>query len=100
MSSRLVPSPIWPADFSRVCHNRLGLGISDKLVGNFSHDCSFTPRRLRVALKNPVSHSHFPSVSIDPSLSRICLPTYRRPTCHIAGTNGKGSVSALLSFIL
>jgi len=44
-------------------------------------------------------------MSIDLSLSRIRLilshlPTYRRPTCHIAGTNGKGSVSALLSSIL
>jgi dihydrofolate synthase len=28
------------------------------------------------------------------------LPAYTRPTCHIAGTNGKGSVSALLSSIL
>lgn len=28
------------------------------------------------------------------------LPTYTRPTCHIAGTNGKGSVSALISSIL
>ena len=44
-------------------------------------------------------------MSIDLSLNRIRLllshlPTYRRPTCHIAGTNGKGSVSALLSSIL
>ena len=44
-------------------------------------------------------------MSIDLSLNRIrlllsYLPTYRRPTCHIAGTNGKGSVSALLSSIL
>lgn len=42
---------------------------------------------------------------IDLSLDRIrklltYLPRYTRPTCHIAGTNGKGSVSALLSFIL
>lgn len=42
---------------------------------------------------------------IDLSLDRICkllthLPRYTRPTCHIAGTNGKGSVSALLSSIL
>ncbi|KAI0795281.1 Mur ligase [Irpex lacteus] len=28
------------------------------------------------------------------------LPAYTRPTCHIAGTNGKGSVTALLSSIL
>ncbi|KAI0084782.1 Mur ligase [Irpex rosettiformis] len=28
------------------------------------------------------------------------LPPYTRPTCHIAGTNGKGSVTALLSSIL
>jgi folylpolyglutamate synthase/dihydrofolate synthase len=27
------------------------------------------------------------------------FPPYTRPTCHIAGTNGKGSVSALLSSI-
>jgi len=45
------------------------------------------------------------TMSIDLSLNRIRLllsrlPTYRRPTCHIAGTNGKGSVSALLSSIL
>ena len=44
-------------------------------------------------------------MSIDLSLNRIRLllshlPTYRRPTCHIAGTNGKGSVSALLSSVL
>ena len=43
-------------------------------------------------------------MSIDLSLNRIRLllshlPTYRQPTCHIAGTNGKG-VSALLSSIL
>lgn len=42
---------------------------------------------------------------IDLSLDRIRkllshLPPYTRPTCHIAGTNGKGSVSALLSSIL
>ena len=45
------------------------------------------------------------SMTIDLSLHRIRLllshlPTYRRPTCHIAGTNGKGSSSALLSSIL
>ncbi len=28
------------------------------------------------------------------------LPAYTRPTCHIAGTNGKGSATALLSSIL
>ena len=28
------------------------------------------------------------------------LPPYTRPTCHIAGTNGNGSVSALVSTIL
>lgn len=44
-------------------------------------------------------------MSIDLSLNRIRLllshlPAYKRPTCHIAGTNGKGSVSALLSSIL
>jgi folylpolyglutamate synthase/dihydrofolate synthase len=44
-------------------------------------------------------------MSIDLSLHRLQqlvhhLPTYTRPTCHIAGTNGKGSVSALLSSIL
>ncbi|KAH9949824.1 Mur ligase [Amylocystis lapponica] len=44
-------------------------------------------------------------MSIDLSLDRIrvlqaLLPPYTRPTCHIAGTNGKGSVSALLSSIL
>ncbi|EPS98455.1 hypothetical protein FOMPIDRAFT_1051490 [Fomitopsis schrenkii] len=43
-------------------------------------------------------------MSIDLSLDRIrrlsgYLPTYTRPTCHITGTNGKGSVSALLSSI-
>lgn len=42
---------------------------------------------------------------IDLSLDRIrelltYLPRYTRPTCHIAGTNGKGSVTALLSSIL
>jgi folylpolyglutamate synthase/dihydropteroate synthase len=45
-------------------------------------------------------------VSIDLSLDRLRvlvshLPPYtRRPTCHIAGTNGNGSVSTLLSTIL
>ncbi|KZV67110.1 Mur ligase [Peniophora sp. CONT] len=44
-------------------------------------------------------------MSIDLSLDRIKhllahLPTYNRPTIHIAGTNGKGSVSALISSIL
>jgi folylpolyglutamate synthase len=44
-------------------------------------------------------------MSIDLSLDRLQrlvdhLPRYTRPTCHIAGTNGKGSVSALLSSIL
>ncbi|CAL1712547.1 unnamed protein product [Somion occarium] len=43
-------------------------------------------------------------MSIDLSLDRIRklqehLPKYTRPTCHIAGTNGKGSVSALLTSI-
>ncbi|KAL4250552.1 folylpolyglutamate synthase family protein [Abortiporus biennis] len=43
-------------------------------------------------------------MSIDLSLDRIRvllkkLPAYTRPTCHIAGTNGKGSVSALLTSI-
>ncbi|KAL0960924.1 hypothetical protein HGRIS_005931 [Hohenbuehelia grisea] len=43
-------------------------------------------------------------MSIDLSLERIRrilthLPKYTRPTCHIAGTNGKGSVTALLSSI-
>jgi len=44
-------------------------------------------------------------MSIDLSLDRVKrllvhLPTYTRPTLHIAGTNGKGSVSALLTSIL
>lgn len=44
-------------------------------------------------------------MSIDLSLDRISkllsfVRPYTRPTCHIAGTNGKGSVSALLSSIL
>ena len=44
-------------------------------------------------------------MSIDLSLDRLRilishLPSYTRPTCHIAGTNGKGSVSALVSTIL
>lgn len=44
-------------------------------------------------------------MSINLSLDRIRellthFPPYTRPTCHIAGTNGKGSVSALLSSIL
>jgi dihydrofolate synthase len=42
---------------------------------------------------------------VDLTLSRIRslatrLPIYTRPTCHIAGTNGKGSVSAILSSTL
>ena len=57
-------------------------------------------RRLTIGLGVSVTN-----MSIDLSLNRIRLllshlPTYRRPTCHIAGTNGKGSVSALLSSIL
>ncbi|KAH8104847.1 Mur ligase [Cristinia sonorae] len=41
---------------------------------------------------------------IDLTLDRIhvlfnILPRYDRPTCHIAGTNGKGSVSAFLTSI-
>ena len=45
------------------------------------------------------------NMSIDLSLDRLRLlinhlPPYTRPTCHIAGTNGKGSVSALVSTIL
>ncbi|PPQ98700.1 hypothetical protein CVT24_003408 [Panaeolus cyanescens] len=44
-------------------------------------------------------------MSIDLSLDRLHtlvshLPPYTRPTLHIAGTNGKGSVSAILSSIL
>ena len=44
-------------------------------------------------------------MSIDLSLHRVQylvqhLPVYARPTIHIAGTNGKGSVSAFLSHIL
>ncbi|KAJ7600971.1 Mur ligase [Mycena floridula] len=43
-------------------------------------------------------------MSIDLTLDRIrqvaqYLPPYTRPTCHVAGTNGKGSVSAILSSI-
>ncbi|KAG6916725.1 hypothetical protein DXG01_005605 [Tephrocybe rancida] len=44
-------------------------------------------------------------MSIDLSLDRLqrlvqFLPSYTRPTFHIAGTNGKGSVSAILTSIL
>ncbi|KAJ6508505.1 Mur ligase [Mycena sanguinolenta] len=44
-------------------------------------------------------------MSIDLTLDRIQrlarhLPAYTRPTCHIAGTNGKGSVSAMVSSML
>lgn len=44
-------------------------------------------------------------MSIDLTLDRIQrlalhLPPYTRPTCHISGTNGKGSVSSILSSIL
>jgi dihydrofolate synthase len=44
-------------------------------------------------------------MTINLSLDRIrvltaLLPTYTRPTIHVAGTNGKGSVTALLSSIL
>jgi dihydrofolate synthase len=44
-------------------------------------------------------------MSIDLSLDRIrrlatYLQPYTRPTCHVAGTNGKGSVTALLASIL
>lgn len=45
------------------------------------------------------------AMSIDLSLNRLQraiqhLPRYTRPTCHIAGTNGKGSVTAIISSIL
>lgn len=44
-------------------------------------------------------------MSIDLSLDRLRnaihhLPRYTRPTCHVAGTNGKGSVTAIISSIL
>ena len=44
-------------------------------------------------------------MSIDLSLNRIRalaarLPSYTRPTIHIAGTNGKGSVAAMVSSVL
>ncbi|KAG6842943.1 hypothetical protein H0H87_009080 [Tephrocybe sp. NHM501043] len=44
-------------------------------------------------------------MSIDLSLDRLqrlvqYLPPYTRPTIHIAGTNGKGSVSAILDSVL
>ncbi|KAJ7758159.1 Mur ligase [Mycena maculata] len=44
-------------------------------------------------------------MSIDLTLDRIQrlarhLPAYTRPTCHVAGTNGKGSVSAIMSSML
>ena len=44
-------------------------------------------------------------MSIDLSLNRIRalaarLPRYTRPTIHIAGTNGKGSVAAIVSSVL
>ncbi|KAF5356859.1 hypothetical protein D9756_006780 [Leucocoprinus leucothites] len=44
-------------------------------------------------------------MSIDLSLDRLQLaiqhlPKYTRPTCHIAGTNGKGSVTAIISSVL
>jgi len=65
------------------------------------------PLHVNCALRSsdPVSRLRRSDMSIDLSLNRIRLllshlPTYRRPTCHIAGTNGKGSVSALLSSIL
>lgn len=43
-------------------------------------------------------------MSIDLSLARVrqlfsSLPAYTRPTIHVAGTNGKGSVTAILSSI-
>src|SRR3979490_2251254 len=43
-------------------------------------------------------------MSIDLTLNRITrlfslLPAYRRPTIHVAGTNGKGSVTAILSSV-
>lgn len=43
-------------------------------------------------------------MSIDLSLTRIkqlfsLLPFYKRPTIHVTGTNGKGSVTALLSSV-
>ena len=85
-------------------HNPSRFGISKPVdevltVTPSLHPEYFTFRGLSV------SHPRCPNMSIDLSLNRIRLllshlPTYRRPTCHIAGTNGKGSVSALLSSIL
>ena len=48
--------------------------------------------------------TEFQKPNIDLTLDRIhrlatYLPSYTRPTCHITGTNGKGSVTALLSSI-
>jgi len=62
----------------------------------FSHDRSF--RSASPSKKPCLSFT----MSIDLSLSRIRLllprlPTYRRPTRHIAGTNGKASVFAPVS---
>ena len=59
-----------------------------------------------ICLSSSVMPLNSPSImSIDLSLDRLRiliahLPPYTRPTCHIAGTNGKGSVAALISTIL
>ena len=63
--------------------------------------------RRRIEIKSnlgPVSIT-LRQMSIELTLDRIRvlashLKPYTRPTCHIAGTNGKGSVTALLSSIL
>lgn len=45
------------------------------------------------------------STTIDLSLDRVkklagCLPPYTRPTVHVTGTNGKGSVTSIVASIL
>ncbi|KAI0923289.1 hypothetical protein AcV7_005842 [Taiwanofungus camphoratus] len=78
---------VWPWTLSQCYHDRLRALTSPH-----------RPHRLHCR------RQHGRNMSIDLSLDRIrrlqaLLRPYTRPTCHIAGTNGKGSVSALLSFI-
>lgn len=64
-------------------------------------------RRVAVGLPSQLSTTTAPlttQMSIDLSLDRIRIllsqfETYSRPTIHVAGTNGKGSVCALLSSV-
>ena len=89
IGSCLVHSPIWPGDFSRACRDPLRLGISDEPVRDFLT----IARSLHVALKKSCLSFTFPQHP-PPSLAP---PELHAANMSYRGTNGRGSVSALLS---